>query len=154
MTFQDYGVVAELLASVATVLTPIYLAIQIRTASRAQISQSRRAVHDRTAGLANTVGQSTETASVWRRGLWDFESLNADEKVQFIWLFSQLVGHADLAYADHRLGLSEDNYLEETAGMTFDMLRMPGGRAYWEYSRNSYSRDFRNYIEQEVLKGQ
>jgi hypothetical protein len=36
--------------------------------------------------------------------------------------------------------------------MTFDMLRMPGGRAYWEYSRNSYSKDFRNYIEQEILK--
>ena len=63
MTFQDYGVVAEILASVATVMTLIYLTIQIRTASRAKNSQSRRAVHDRTAVLANTLGDSTETAA-------------------------------------------------------------------------------------------
>lgn len=151
MNFQDYGTIAEIVTSIATVATLLYLALQIRTASNAQVSQSRRAVHDRTAVLANTLGQSTETASVWRRGLREFESLSADEKVQFIWLFSQLVGHADLAYADHRLGLSEDNYLEETVGMTIDMLRMPGGRAYWKYSRNSYSRDFRDYIERTVL---
>lgn len=152
MTFEDYGIAAEILASVATLLALFYLAVQIRTASRAQIADSRRTGHDRAAMLAITIGQSTETAGVWRRGLWEFESLSTDEKVQFIFLFSQLVSQTDLAYADHRLGLSERNHFEETSGVTFDMLRMPGGRAYWEYSKNSYSKDFRNYIDQKVLQ--
>jgi hypothetical protein len=62
------------------------------------------------------------------------------------------VGQLDLAYADLRLGLSEAHYLEETEAVTFDMLRMPGGRAYWAYSRNSYSKDFRAYLEAKILE--
>ena len=150
MTLEGFAAVGEIITSVATVATLAYLALQIRTANRVEMVQSRRAVHERTGSIATALGTDKQSASVFRRGLADFSALDEDEQIQFVWLFSQLVGHVDLAYADERLGLAEKGYMEGTSQGTFNMMMTPGGRAYWEMNKNAYSPEFREFVERRV----
>ena len=154
MTLEAMATIGEIVTSVATVLTLAYLALQIKTSNRVEMVQSRRAVHERTGNIATALGTDKQAANVFRRGLTDFNSLDEDERVQFIWLFSQLVGHVDLAFADERLGLAEKGYVEGTSQGTFNMMTTPGGRAYWDKNKVAYSREFREFVERRVYNEQ
>ena len=80
MTIQDLGSIGELVAAIATVVTLVYLAVQIRQNTKmigASLAQAHRdARNDTTRFLAT----DPETARVYRHGLRDPDSLGDTPK--------------------------------------------------------------------------
>ncbi len=153
MNWEAIGAIGEILGAIAVVSTLFYLAMQIRAANAVQVAESRRSVHTETGVLASIVGQSIENSRVFRLGLTEYESLNLDEQTQFMWMFAMLVGQADLAYADKRLGLTDQQYFEDSSHGPFRMLRTSGGREYWALHSKNYTPPFRDYVNREVFEG-
>lgn len=71
MTWEMIGATGECAAAIAMVASLLYLARQIRQANQ-QTESAARYSYLNAYGLANsTIGESTQSASVFRRGLSD-----------------------------------------------------------------------------------
>ena len=152
MTLEEFGIIGEIAASVATVITLAYLAIQIRTSNKVQLTESRRAVQSMASEFSAVIGSDKDAAKVFNQGLLDFDGLPNEEKTQFVFLLSMLVGQANLAHTDSRLGLVDWAIFESSCASAFRMLKLPGGRRYWEAHGGGFTPDFQEYVNQQVLE--
>lgn len=146
MSIQELGSIGEFLAAIATLATLLYLARQLRANTRAMLVESDRAAHSFAAVSANTMGVHKQAASVFRRGLSDFGSLDADEQIQFQFLFAQLVNQAHSVYQDRRHGIGDGD--ESRTQLALRLLSTDGGRAFWKVARLGYDLSFRTLIDE------
>ena len=151
MTLEDGAALGEILTSIATVATLFYLAVQIRDANKLQVNESRRAVHHTTRDISAIIGQSTETARIFRLGVNDPTALNEDQQVQFDWIFGLVLGQALDSYEEMSAGFGREEYFEQFFTSTFAMVRAPGGRDFWKRHKRTYSKGFREYVDRKVL---
>ncbi len=152
MDIQELGSLGELIAAIATIATLLYLSIQIRANTKVTHMESRRTTQRQANEYSALIANNAEAASLFRRGLGDIESLDADERIRFIFLFGMLVSQTQSAFEDAELGVLERDLFEITAASAFNLLRTRGGRQWWqEYSHNLYPA-FQDRVER-VLEG-
>jgi len=135
---------AEIIASMATVATLIFLTFEIRTSNKLQKAESRRSVLNHVAPLSIAIGQSKETSDLFYRGIMEYDKLEASEKIQFEFLFSVMSSYVDLAFTDWKLGLTDSNSFDSSARDFFNLLQTPGGNAYWRHRSANLARPFRD----------
>lgn len=152
MTIGDFGSIGEVVGALATVGTLAYLAIQIRANTRMLRAQSKREQLSSHAVWAMPLAQDPRLADLFQRGLANSEALSDAERLQFIFLFSQIVNALELAYADTRYGVSDSGELERTLAGTLSLLATPGGRSYWrDWSvSGGYPEDFRSFVDSKL----
>ena len=83
MNINDLGSLGELIAAVATVLTLLYLARQIRSSARATKTQTSLSINDALGSILSAVRSDAEFAEIWFRGLSDLDSLDEVERIRF-----------------------------------------------------------------------
>ncbi len=147
MTISDLGSLGELVAAIATVATLIYLAIQIRSNTRVSRVESRRTTTAQTLEFSALIAANSEVASIFRRGLADPTSLDADEKIRFNFLFSMLVYQTQSSFEDSKFGILGEDIFDLTAVPVFNMLKTPGGTAYWQFYGKGFVPAFRDKVE-------
>ncbi len=152
MTIQDLGSLGELVAAIATVVTLAYLALQIRANTKAIQSESRGRISSQFQGFAAMLGGSKEVASIFTRGLADFDSLDSEEQIQFAFLFSMLVNQTHDSHYQYRLGVTDRESMEANTKSTLRMLQTPGGRAYWQAYSSSFGVKFQEFVNDEIKK--
>ncbi len=126
------GNLGEFLGSLAVLVTLVYLAIQTRNINRQSQAEARYAFVEAMADINTTIGQSKETASVWRRGLESVENLDQDERMQFFMFAGQYANSWAVMHQLH-----EDGMLPETQWLivrndVVSILSSGGGKAFWE----------------------
>ena len=82
MTLEDLGSIGELVAAIATVLTLIYLAIQIRTSNRLARAEASRLPNSDLNALNATFGTNPTYISAMRKVLLEAtrDELTPDER--------------------------------------------------------------------------
>ena len=146
--------IAEIVASLATVITLAYLAVQVRSNNNHQKAESRRSTLGHSAQLATAIGQSSEASDVFYRGITEYKDLKDAEKLQFEFMFSVLAGHCTLAFEDWQLGLNDRSSFETTSREFFRMLNTPGGVEYWKRHGKTSDTKFFSYVNDNVFGGQ
>jgi hypothetical protein len=84
MTIAELGSVGELVGAIATVATLAYLAIQIRSTTRAVRTASAQSVHESFATWYRMLAADSELSDLTTKGLRDYSSLTESEKGRFI----------------------------------------------------------------------
>jgi hypothetical protein len=159
MSLEDLGNIGEFVAAVAVVVSLIYLAVQIRQNTQ-QIKQSIHSVKASTfqaslnsaAGFIVNIAQDPDLADIYRRGLRG-ESLHETEWIRFRFVMSNLFGHYEHLYYQHRAGLAEPELWESRAANMEWYFAQPGWRSYWNEAGRLFGRGFREYVT-EHLAGQ
>ena len=142
--------IAEIMAAIATVATLFYLAVQIRKSNTLQSAESRRATINASLPLASIIGQSTESAAVFSKGMAEYSTLTSEEKMQFHFLFSMLASQNELMYTDSKLGLSDWALFEASERAFLPLLATPGGRAYWRVRGNYHGPEYSAHISERL----
>jgi hypothetical protein len=142
MNWETVGIVSTLIASIATLLTLFYLAIQVRESNKLARSSSLLAVLDGfTNNDVNQGFQYPEILEMSIRGYQNWDNLPLREKSLFDGLMTQKLLHMQKILLYHNNGLIDDgNYiawLAHTAGM----IKTPGGQQWWEHARNILAPD-------------
>lgn len=151
MNWEAIGALAEVLGSVAVLVTLVYLAVQTRSINKQSQAEARYAFVDAMAEINTVIAQSKETASVWRRGLDDVASLDEDEKMQFAMFVGQ---YANLWSVMHQL--HRDSQLPETQWQIVrndiaSILKTDGGRYFWEMGgEQAFDAEFVGFINDEL----
>ena len=128
MNIQELGSLGELIAAIATIATLLYLSIQIRANTKATHLESRRTTQRQANEYSALIANNAEAASLFRRGLGDIESLDADERIRFVFRFGMLVSQTQSSFEDAELGILDRDVFETVSTPAFNMLKTRGGR--------------------------
>lgn len=148
MTIEQLANLGEVVAAIATLVTLVYLAIQIRQNTRAVRAASHHSVTDSFNHINAIVGTDPRAARIYRLGLEGLENLNEDEQFSFAFLmlgylrvFETLFYQRDIGTAEEQLYQSEHNSLRWA-------FSYQGARDWWWSNEISFSPDFRAHIDE------
>lgn len=150
MTLQDWGSIGELIAAVATVVTLVYLAVQIRRSNILATAESNRFAEQIANPTLLAIVQDPEVARIFREGLGDRDSLRGDDKVRFDFLLGSLVGVLSASIADQEiLGHGDSDHNKE---LLRSFLSAPGGKSWWTENKTAVASKRRLMID-EIFRG-
>jgi hypothetical protein len=161
VSLQDLGSIGELIAAIATVVTLVYLAIQIRHNSRAMDRSNEFAqassIHDITLlfnELNWRLASDGELADIYTRALAgeDLTPAESTRFVAFVATIENLVGQQSL-----ELGYSE---LDSSSALTLfgpilrQLLETKDGAKWWsDTAPHLYIQEFRNQVDAALGRG-
>jgi hypothetical protein len=145
VTIQDLGSLGELIAAVATILTLVYLAIQIRNSSQATRFDSHLRIRQ-LAAESQKLLTDPALARVWRQGLDDPDSLTDDERVNFYSLMFLMV-NIDDARLVYQSAIRDRSPYGTEAGTVSRMAGTPGFARWWAIAKPSYNAEMVAYVE-------
>jgi hypothetical protein len=146
MTIQEWGSLGEIVAAIATVVTLLYLALQMRANAAATRSEARAAHRTTIETTSLAIAQDPKLAVLFRAGLTDFDVLTPDQKIQFSFLLGLMVAGLDAAFEHFNSGLLENKQLDAVRNTVEPFLLAPGGRAWWKAYCSRYSPEFQEFV--------
>ena len=145
MTIEQLGSTGEFVAAIATIVTLIYLSIQIRANTKVAKAESRRTTTAQAGEFSALIADSSELASILLRGLASMDSLSPEDRVRFNFLFSMLVSQTQSTFEDYELGIVDLQTFETVCSPVFNMLSAPGGFQWWQDWGKGYLPQFRDH---------
>ncbi len=152
MTIEQFGSIGEVIGALATVATLAYLAIQIRRSNLLTTVESNRFMANATGACLLAIAQDADVARVFRQGLGDRGSLNADDTVRFDLLLGEIITGITSSFTDREVLGDKDNSRESSiAGNLRAFLQTPGGAAWWAQYQGRYPPSVQSEVE-EILR--
>lgn len=152
MTLQDIGSIGELIAAIATVITLVYLAIQIRHGTEVvRNTQSQEFVRWRVDLLAPAITDREMTA-LWIKGGDHFDELDPVDQRRLVFFEWRAISGWSHYYHMRERGLIEDHHWSELMFLFERIGARQAMRAAWQENRGAYSEGFRTFIDQYLLQ--
>jgi len=147
MNIQDLGSLGEVVAAAATVITLVYLALQIRQNSKTQIVNATFQALDPTWDFAFVPAQSPQLTTVAVKGLRDFHNLNDEERLQFVMWCMAILNAYDNLVGLYEIGMVPDETLENALVSAGWFFRSPGLRQYSKTREGPRSKKLEMYLD-------
>jgi hypothetical protein len=143
LTIEDIGNVGELIAAIATVITLVYLALQIRQNTK---SVQGSAIQSHVNLELVTYALIAQHADVFERGGANVSDLNGAERIVFEQLVASVMSVMDNAYSQYQSQLfSGSNFIIADWQQTY--LKLPGFQSVWDEMKRTYPEDFYQFID-------
>lgn len=148
VTIQDLGSAGEFVTAIATLITLVYLALQLRN----NASVSRFDAHLKVRQLAAEAGailSDPVNARLWRIGLSDPDALSEDERIGFSYMLVLVVNSIDARLEYERA--TGDPKAYKTQGNIMDTLAsQPGFQRWWESWAHAYNAEMNAFVERSM----
>ena len=154
MTLEQYAFMAEIVGTVAVVISLIYLAVQVRHGINQGQAEARYAFVQATSDINMTIAQDKQLASVWRRGLENPDELDADETMQLWMLMGQYCNAWLVMHQLHSDGQLAKNQWHVVRTDIAGILCSVGGRAFWRVGRGAFDPEFAGFVDDILGKGE
>ena len=138
MNWDAVGAIGEVVGAFAVVMTLIYLSVQTRQNTKAVRHASARGVQEDANAWRFRIVESPEVSELFRKGLRDPESLEANDKYRFRMFLDALVFHWQHAV--------ESGEPVPAKNIT-RVLSQPGGTWYWARAKDVLTPGFVQYVE-------
>ena len=152
MTIQELGSIGELVGAVATVATLVYLAIQIRANTLAVRSAAAQSVHEAFATWYRMLAADADLAQVSASGLRDYASLSEADRARFVATFMAFLSCSQDAFIKWSEGSLSSELWSGWELVMMNLVIPPGGQDFWRERGYLFGNEFRNYVENEVMK--
>lgn len=147
MDLSYYANLAEILGTVAIVISLIYVAVQIRQNTRAtRLSTAQNVSHDLRESIA-IIASSTEMADIHVKAMQDIATLTPAEKHRFyIWLNNSYRMYEN-AYYQNKQGALDAYVWEGVVANLSIAFETPGYQAFWRDRKQIFSQEFQHFCE-------
>jgi hypothetical protein len=144
VSLQDLGNIGEFVAAIATLITLIYLALQIR-----QNTQTLRAnsVSELTENSLRAAALLLEYSEVFLRGARDYSELSSDEKFRFRQLLGPIVARFDTVLEYRERGMVDDAYVAAHAETLRRIFANRGVREWWDSKPEGFTDRVRGWLD-------
>jgi hypothetical protein len=147
MNWDAIGAIGEVLGALVVVITLGYLAIQIR-----QGINSVQGATELEASKQFTDWHARITNSIELRTVWDKvaggESLSDVERVQYMWLISELFFMIEGFFRQYRRGLISKSSWEPLEMSVIAALKIDQVSTWWEAEISPLSGEFRDHVNE------
>jgi len=130
MTIQDLGSIGELVAAIATLLTLIYLAIQIRQNTKQLRFTSSTTLWEDMNTAFDPVYMA-DNLKIYHKGLTE-EPLEPHEKMAFMFFSYRVFSHFYQMHKHVDEGNLDPEALDLQRGVIISLLASPGTRTWWK----------------------
>ncbi len=148
MKWDAVNALAQLISSVAVVISLWYLAIQVHRANRIARLSAQDSATTALREVTRPFTDNAEVSRLWRIGLEDFESLTPDEKSRFYHAAFQFLKAMETIHFHYAYGLMEEQIWRGWSNLYRHYLATPGLASYWNRRRELFSERFREFIDQ------
>ena len=152
MTLQDLGNVGEFVAAIATLLTLIYLAVQIRQNTRAVRSTAFQQVVDSFSEISLAIGLNREVSEIFDRANKDLSSLDSLEQRRHWSILLSLFRRAESVFFQSQQGTLRNESWDGIREFLRSVLQSEGGRQFWEENSFAFNSRFKTFVESELLE--
>jgi hypothetical protein len=142
---------SSLAATLAVILTVVYLAIQVRRSTIATYSQTYQFATQALGDMAATVGESKEKARIFSVVMADPNKLDADEYLQFAYLGIALFRRYENVFFQYQSGMINDDFWTGHRENLLWFYHRPGTQVWWFERRLGFSKSFREFLEKTTL---
>jgi len=147
MTLQDLGSVGEFVAAVATVVTLVYLAIQIRQNTRFVRASSFQACTRDAFDIIDQIALDPELNRIYFAGTRDYRSLSAEDRKRFGAFMSSLLGRwENFEFQCSQSVLDRESFSFFHANMRVAFSQR-GTWQWWDKARHLFSPAVQQLIE-------
>ena len=142
MNWDAIGAIAEAVGTIAVLITLLYLAMQMRVANKQREIDSLRHNWDGLNQICELLGESTEKASIVKRGRESLASLTDEECLVFEFMHIRILNTIEVWYMSlmetSPPGEYRDQQLENIVGVIVYILNYPGSREIWDMIKHTF----------------
>jgi hypothetical protein len=150
LTLQDLGNLGEFVAAIATVLTLVYLASQIRQNTTTVRANSHHAGSTAWSELMAAMAADADVANLYFRGRFEPGSLSREESHRFDLLVDAVLAQVENFHHQYESGQLAQTNQDRFARLLDALFESPGMRAYWGRRRAYFTDEFVRYVEFEL----
>ena len=150
---MNWGLIAtaaEAVASIAVVVSLIYLGIQVRLQAKANQMELINSLTQQWADAVQVFATHEDLNDIWFRGLKDLESLSAQERGRFSAILVNLTQIFETLHLHHRMGRLDPGLWEAYDNRLRDCFATPGIQSWWALRRHWHTRRFQNYVDRAI----
>ncbi len=147
MNLEQWSFLAEIVSSVAVVLSLCFLAFEFRVYTRRAREDAMDVVTSHRHGLLARLAEDGELASIVWRGCAGTPRLAAHEWARFSFYMYTLVLEYERTWLKSRAGTLDEHVMAAWDEALAWWIRFPGVRAWWRGAPPGYHADFRIYVE-------
>jgi hypothetical protein len=151
VTLQDLGSIGEFVAAIATLITLIYLAAQIRQNTRAVRSSAFQQVVDSFSEISLEIGLNREVSDILARAHKDYSSLDDAERRRHWSVLLSFFRRAESVFFQSEQRTLQAASWEGIRELLGSVLDGQGGRHFWEENSFTFNSQFRKFVESELL---
>lgn len=146
MNWEAIAAVADIIASIAVVVSLVYLSIQIRRQTvETKLAMGNELVNQLNYVYAN-LSDNAELADLFYQGISDFHSLSPGRKIQISTYFSRLLRVMEGMFYQQRHGRIDSAIWSGLDRAIQDFCRYPGIKTWWETRKHWFSEEFVEYL--------
>lgn len=148
MSLESIALISEILASIAVVITLVYLAKQVKQSTRVNRAAARHSLSEFAMELTKF---RAEHADRWAKVMQE-EDLDPGDLEFRNWNHMMLLLHAETYFHHHQLNLMPDNHWNNYAKFIMAALDSPGFETYWKEVGFAFSEGFSAWMDKIFLE--
>jgi hypothetical protein len=147
MDWAAVSAISGMLATIAVVLSVVYLAIQVRRNTLATYSQAHHLTTIALAETASTIASSGELSRIYRLGLLSPDQLDEDEFFRFAAIGTSQFRTFENLFFQYRSGLVSEDFWAAHQENILWFYHCPGMQIWWKEKRMAFAQSFREFLE-------
>ncbi len=147
MNIQELGSIGELIAAIATVLTLVYLAIQVRQNTRALKASTFQSISSELGQNVKPVVETPDMAMIFAKGTSAPDELTAEERVKLEAMYLGMFRRLESVFVQTELGSIDRKYVAGAEMSLISIIGMPFGRDWWQSAKAIFYQPFVTYID-------
>lgn len=151
MNWEIFTAVSGATATVAVTLSVIYLALQVKTSTKATNSQTYQSATQALGEMASIIGASKDLSRIYVNGMADPDSIDKEEYYQFSYLTVSLFRKYENIFYQWQSGMIDDDFWSGHRNNLLWFYFQPGTQRWWNERRGGFSDRFRKFLDSSKL---
>lgn len=147
MTITELGSIGEFLAAIATVITLIYLATQVRQNTRALKSATFQSITGEMGRNVEPISVSADLAGIMTRGMPQPDQLSPEETLRLASVYVATFRRMESVFVQNQLGSIDDALMKGFETSIALLLNSPFGSFWWSTAKVTFYAPFVEHIE-------
>ncbi len=147
ITLEQSAYLAEIVGVFAIVVSLIYLTLQVRQNTRSTRLETVQAINTEFVSWMDMIGSNRELTEIYHRGLFDLQSLDVTQRLQFSIALSRLFRTIHELYFQWQEGAVDATIWHSWTATCADVLQYPGFQEIWKTRRHQYGKDFQSFMD-------
>lgn len=147
MNLESLANLGEVVSAIAVVASLLYLAVQVRQATRAQRTENYGRALDRISAMQAMLSHDGETSRIFAIGVEDTTRLTPLDRIRYTWALYEAFGAFEFMYHTWRTNEIPEEVWRRWSYTVAWWLSFPGVRAWWHNRPVRFSDSFTSYVE-------
>lgn len=149
MSLDELGNVAELISSIAVLISLVYLAIQIRGNTEAARMSTYQSIVADFSALNRVMASTPDLSMLYVNAMENFGTLTPDEKARVSQLFFTSFHNFENMFYQSRKGYLEDDVWLGWKRLMLTYHAQPGVQTWWDKRKDVFSASFVEFLRTE-----